>query len=165
MVTRATTRKHSRVLIVLVQTKHETRWQTLDREQMKCSEDTLLGYCSIPQAPTSLIGWYKERTKTGTRKKNTSEIRCLEYDRHFNSTSGTSFHSDHTNLCIGVVEIMTGESPEISYSCLGGRGGGRGPMSKLKRMRQGGLDKAWCKVRGNVAKGVIMFLIHLHETS
>ena len=58
---------------------------------------------------------------------------------------------------------MTRESPEIFYSCLGGRSGGRGAMST--RMRKGGLDKAWCNVRRNVAKEVIMFLIHLHEMS
>ena len=85
-----------------------------------------------------------------------SEIRCLEYDRHFNPTSGASFHSDHINLCIGMVQIVTGESSEIFYSCLGGQGGGRDPMDK--RMRKGDLDKAWCIVRKNVAKGVMLLI-------
>ena len=89
-----------------------------------------------------------------------SEIRRLEYDRHFNSASGASFHSDHTNLCIGMVQIMTSESSKIFYTCLGRRPGfgGRGPMNK--RVRRGGLDKAWCVVRRNVAKGAVL-LIHL----
>ena len=124
----------------------------------------LLSYSSNPQAPTStfmstprLIRVIPGESENGSPEK--SEIRCLEYDRHFNSTSGASFHSDHTNLCIGVVQIMTGESLEIICPCLR-RVGGRDPMNK--RIRKGSLSKAWCKVRSrrNVAKGVV-FLIRL----
>jgi hypothetical protein len=57
-----------------------------------------------------------------------------------------------------MVQIMTDESSEIFCSCLGGRVGGRDSMNKW--MKEGGLNKAWCNVRRNVAKGV-MFLIHL----
>jgi hypothetical protein len=56
-----------------------------------------------------------------------------------------------------MVQIMTGKSSEIICSCLR-RVGGRDPMNQ--RIRKGGLNKAWCKVRRNVAKGVV-FLIHL----
>ena len=49
--TQTVTSKHSGVSEVQVQTRHE-RWQT-GREQTKCSENTLLNYCSIPQTPTS----------------------------------------------------------------------------------------------------------------
>lgn len=92
------------------------------------------------------------------RQNTASEIRRLEDDRYFDSTRGASFHGDHTNLCIGVVQVMTDESSKIFCSCLGGRVGGRDTMNK--RMRKGGLKKAWCNVRRNVTKGV-MFLIHL----
>ena len=53
---------------------------------------------------------------------------------------------------------MTGELSEIFCSCLAGRLGGKDPMNKW--MRKGGLNKAWCNVWRNIAKGV-MFLIHL----
>ena len=53
---------------------------------------------------------------------------------------------------------MIGESPEIFCSCMEGPVGGRGPMNK--RVRKGGLNKTWCIVLRNVAKGVV-FLIHL----
>jgi hypothetical protein len=93
----------------------------------------------------------------GPGKKTASEIRRLEYDCHFNLASSASFHSDHSNLCIGMVQIMTGEPSEIVCSCLR-RVWGRDPMNK--RIRKGGLNKAWCKVRRNLTKGVV-FLIHL----
>jgi hypothetical protein len=102
-----------------------------------------------------------ERAKTAPRRKIASEIGRLEYDRHFNSTSGASFHSDHTNLGIGMMQIMTGESSKIFYSCLAGRGRGRDPVNK-RRMRKVGLDKARCNVRRNVGNG-IMFLIYLQR--
>jgi hypothetical protein len=54
---------------------------------------------------------------------------------------------------------MPGKCPEIFCSCLGarGRGGGMDPMN-----RNGGLNKAWCNMRRNVAKGVqVIFLIYL----
>ena len=87
-----------------------------------------------------------------------SEIRRLEYDRHLNSTSSASFHTDHTDLCIGMVQIMPGELSEIFCSCLGRPVGGRDPMDK--RTRKCGLNKARCNVRMSVSKGV-MFLVHL----
>jgi hypothetical protein len=92
------------------------------------------------------------------RQKTASEIWRLEYDRHFNSTSGGRLHRDHANLCIRVVQIMAGESSEIFYSCLARWVGGRDPMNK--RMRKGCLNKVRCNVRRNVAKEVT-FLIHL----
>ena len=92
------------------------------------------------------------------RQKTASEIWRLEHDRHFNSTGGARFHSDHTNMCIGVVQIVTGKSSKIFCSYLGGRVGGRDPMNE--RIRKGGLNKVWSNVRRNVAKGV-MSLIHL----
>jgi hypothetical protein len=52
-----------------------------------------------------------------------------------------------------MVQIMTDESSEIFCSCLRGRVGGRDTMNKW--MRKGGLNKAWCDVRRNVAKGVM----------
>ena len=69
-----------------------------------------------------------ESAKTATpAAKTTSEIRRLEYDRHSYSASGDSFHSDHPNLCIGMVQIIPGELPEIFCSCLPvGGGAGRG---------------------------------------
>jgi hypothetical protein len=97
-------------------------------------------------------------TRTVRKRYPPSEIRRLEYDRHFDSTSGASFHSDHTNLCIRMVQIMTSESPEIFCSCMEGPVGGRGPMNK--RARNCGPNKTWCFVLRNVAKGVV-FLIQL----
>lgn len=55
-----------------------------------------------------------------------------------------------------MVQIVTNELSKILYSCLGGWVGD--PMNKW--VRKGGLDKAWCNVRKNVTKGV-MLLIHL----
>ena len=142
--------------IVLVQTRRETRLQTIRREY------TLLSYSSIPQAPTptywSLYFNVFIMVIPAPRKMTASEIRSLEYDCHFNSTSGASFRSDHSDLCIGVVQIMTGKASEIFCSSLGDWVGGRDSMDK--RMRKGCLNKAWCNVRRNVTKRV-MFLIHL----
>jgi hypothetical protein len=59
-----------------------------------------------------------------------------------------------------MVQIMTNESSKIVCSCLAGRVGGGDPMNK--RVRKGGLNKAWCIMRRNVAK-VVMFLIQLQR--
>jgi hypothetical protein len=62
----------------------------------------------------------------------------LEYDHHFESTSSARSHADHFNLCIGVVQITTGDSSQVLCSCSvwGGH-----PMNK--RIRKDGLDRAW----------------------
>ena len=90
------------------------------------------------------------------RQNTASEIRRLEYDHHFNSTSSTGFHGGHTDLCIRVVQIMSGKSSETFCSCLGGRTGDRDLVNKW--MRKGGLNRTWCNVTRDVANGV-MYLI------
>ncbi len=59
-----------------------------------------------------------------------------------------------------MVETTTGKLSEIFCFCLtrSRRVGGRDSVNK--RMGKGGLNRAWCNVLGNVAKGV-MFLIDL----
>lgn len=78
----------------------------------------------------------------------------LEYDHHFESTGRARFHADHTDLCIGVVQISNGESPEIFCSCLVG---GRDPVNKW--MRKGRLNRARCIMLKNVTE--VTFYIDL----
>ena len=80
-------------------------------------------------------------------------IMRLEYDHHFELTTGGCFHADHPNLCIGLVQITTGESSEIFCSCLVG---GRDPVNK--RVREGSMNKARCIVLRNVAEGVTFYI-------
>jgi hypothetical protein len=72
-----------------------------------------------------------------------------EDDHYFKSTHGARFHADHINLCVGVLQITTGELSQVFCSCLGG---GRDPVDK--RMRKGGLNRVRCIMLRNVAKGV-----------
>ena len=63
----------------------------------------------------------------------------LEYDHHSKSTSGTRFHADHANICIGVVQIMTGNSSKVFCSSLVGD---RDPVNKrISRSRRALLRK------------------------
>jgi hypothetical protein len=73
----------------------------------------------------------------------------LEHDHHFESTGGPRFRADHTNLCIGVLQITTGKLSEIFCSCLVG---GRDMVNKRTRKR--GLNRAWCIMLWNVVEGV-----------
>ncbi len=57
-----------------------------------------------------------------------------------------------------MVETMTGKLSEIFCSCLTGWVEGRDPVNKW--MGKGSLNRAWCNMLGNVAKGVT-FLIDL----
>jgi hypothetical protein len=77
------------------------------------------------------------------------DIMRLEYDHHFISTSSAGFHADHPNLCIRVVQIMTGESSEIFCSSLVGR---RDPLNK--GTGEGGVNRVRCIILRNVAEGV-----------
>ena len=88
------------------------------------------------------------------RKKASKKIMRLEHNHHFEPTSRTRFHADHTYLCIGVMQITNGESSEVFCSCLVG---GRGPGRKCTP------NKAWCVVLRNVVEGVT-FWIHLEKT-
>jgi hypothetical protein len=58
-------------------------------------------------------------------------------------------------MCLGVVQITTGESSEIFCPCLVG---GRDPVNK--RMRKGSLNnlKARCIMLRNVAKWVTFYI-------
>ena len=76
----------------------------------------------------------------------------LEYDHHFESTSCARFHTDHTNLCLGVVQIMTSESSENFFPCLVG---GRNPVNK--GTRNGSLNRARCTMLRNVFEWVIFY--------
>jgi hypothetical protein len=73
----------------------------------------------------------------------------LQYDHHLDSTSRAYFYGDHTNLCVGVVQITIGESSEIFCSSLVG---GRDPVNK--RMRKGSMNKARWIVLRDVSEGV-----------
>ena len=88
-------------------------------------------------------------SRISTRRKMALEnIIQPEYDDYSILTRGARFHADHTNLCIGVMQIMTGESSEIFCSCLVG---GRDPVG----VRKGGLNqRVWCIILRNVAEGV-----------
>jgi hypothetical protein len=134
------------VTVVLIQTRHKARCQILGKVlvhwQTKCA---------------LLLGDSRRERKTAPGIKTASKVRRLEYDRHFNSTSGASFHSDHPNLCVGMVQIMTSKLSEIVCSCSR-RVGSRDPM------RKGGVNKIWCNIRRNVTKGV-MFFIHLQRNA
>ena len=57
-----------------------------------------------------------------------------------------------------MVQITAGEFSEIFRTRLGEWVGGGDPVNK--RMKEGGLNMAWCNVRSNVTKGV-MILIRL----
>jgi hypothetical protein len=93
-------------------------------------------------------------TKAAPRQKSGSEnIMRLEYDHHFKSTGRARFHTDHTNLCLGVVQITTGESSEIFCSCLVGS---RDPVNK--RMRKGSLNTARCIMLRNVVVWVTLYI-------
>ena len=81
--------------------------------------------------------------------------RRLECDHDFILTGCSRFHTDRTNLCIGVVPITTGESSEILWSGLvGSRHTVNKPVGK------GGLRGVWYYILGNVSKEVT-FLVHL----
>jgi hypothetical protein len=73
----------------------------------------------------------------------------LEYNHHFKSTSGPRLHSDHIDLCIGVMQITIGKPSEVFCSSLVGGGG---PVNKL--LRKGGLNRARRIILRNVAERV-----------
>ena len=66
------------------------------------------------------IGGSESSTSTKIKKTAPENIVGLEYDHHFNPTSGPRFHADHANLCSRVVQITTGELSEIFCSSLVG---------------------------------------------
>ena len=80
-----------------------------------------------------------------TASENIMRLKC---DHHFKSTSGARFHADHTNMCTGVLQITTGESPQIFSSYLVGD---RDPVNK--RMREGSLN-IWCIMLRTVVERV-----------
>jgi hypothetical protein len=108
-----------------------------------------------------------ETRRYETRKRNkkvkaapSENITRLEHDHHFKTTSGTRFHTDHAHLCIGVVQITTGESSEIFCSCW--IGGGDPVMNK--RMRKGRLNKVRCIILRSVAEAEgVAFWIYLRR--
>jgi len=70
----------------------------------------------------------------------------LEYDHHFNPTSDPRFHADHANICIGVVQIMTGKSSKVFCSPLVGD---RDPVNKrigTGSMNRGALLRNMAKI-------------------
>jgi hypothetical protein len=74
----------------------------------------------------------------------------LEYDHHSKSTSGSRFHADHANLCIGVVQITNGQSSKILCSSLVGD---RNLVNE--RIRKGSMDRR--ALLRNVTKRVTLW--------
>jgi hypothetical protein len=95
------------------------------------------------------------KVETHLKKIASEDITRLQYDHHLNSATRAYFHGDHTDLCVGVVQITIGESSEIFCSSLVG---GRDPVNKW--MRKGGMNKARWIVLRNVSEG-ITFQVHL----
>jgi len=95
-----------------------------------------------------------EPAKISRPKMALETARRLEYDDDFISTSGARFHTDHTNLAIGVVPITTGKLSEILRSLLVG-----GRDTVIKWMRKSGLRRVWYDMLRNMTREVT-FLIH-----
>ena len=94
--------------------------------------------------------------KAGPRQERTSgNIRHLQYDHNFKSTSGALFRANHANQGTGVVQMTIGQSSEVLGS---GVIGSRDPVNKWK----GGLRRARCNVLRKIAIGV-MFWVHLRR--
>jgi hypothetical protein len=91
------------------------------------------------------------------QKTALEKIIRLKYNNHFNSTGGASFHTDHINLCIAVVQITNGKSSEIFCPSLVGD---RDPVNKWAR--KGTLNRALFIMPRNVTEGVT-FYIHLRR--
>lgn len=92
----------------------------------------------------------------GQRKQDPDKKTALEnikYNNDFQSTTGSRFHTDHANLCIGAVQITNGELSEIFCSSLVG-----GRDSVNKRSRESGLNGAWRIILRNVAEGVTFWI-------
>jgi hypothetical protein len=97
-----------------------------------------------------------EVAKVAPDKERTSgNIRRLEYDHRYKSTSSALLRADHTKPCTGVVQIPIGLSSEILGSRLVGD---RDPGNKW--VGKGGLRRAGCTVRRKVE---VMFLVSLQR--
>jgi len=78
----------------------------------------------------------------------------IEYDQHLTPTSSTWFHGDQINLRIGLVQVMTCKSSEISRCWLDGS---RDLMSKW--IMKSGLNRDRCHWISMFEKGMFLILL------